>query len=342
MKRHGFLWDKIVNYDNLLLAHKNASKGKKSYRQVKKIDKNIEQNILDLILLLNSGKYKTSSYSRRIIWERGKEREIFRLPYWPDRVVQHAVVQVLAPIWQSSMIRSTYASIPGRGIHDARKRVLSQLRDNPDEMQYCLKIDIRKYYPSINHNKLKEVLRKKIKDTKVLELLDGVVESISVQSEGTGIPIGNYLSQWFANVYLSELDWRMKQQYKILGYHRYCDDCVIFHTDKSYLHQVREEITEWLWSEYKLTVKDNWQVFSSKARGIDFVGYRMWAEKTLLRKATKKRMAKKMSVSRGKKSVGNYESGIRSLPSYNGWTIHTSAYELRKKILSPWIEMVEK
>lgn len=336
MKRYGYLWEKIVNYDNLLLAHQEASKGKRKYRQVQKINENLDLHIKELINLLESGTYKTSEYTPRILNERGKERLIHRLPYWPDRVVHHAFVQILSPIWQKSMIRQTYASIPGRGIHDAKKDVLKALRNDTENTQYCLKIDIEKYYPSISHDKLLEILHIKIKDKRVMNILEEIIRSISIKDDGIGIPIGNFLSQWFANIYLTPCDWRIKQFYNIKYYFRYCDDMVMLHSNKEYLHTIKNDITEWLQGEYFLKVKDNWQIYPTKDRGIDFVGYRMWIEKVLIRNKTKKRMAKKLSISKCQNSQKAFKNGLNAIPSYNGWIQHGSAYKLTEKILKPW------
>jgi RNA-directed DNA polymerase len=340
MKRHGNLWEKIVSYENLFAAHKAASRGKRHYRSVLKVDDNIQEYIFEIQRLLNTGEFKTGKYKRSKIVERGKEREIFSLPYFPDRIIQHAFVQVLFPIWQSSMIRGTYSSIPGRGIHDAKTRLAKELRENPSETVYCLKIDIRKFYPSINHQKMMLIIREKIKDKKVLAVLDEVICSIHVTSKDTGIPIGNYLSQWFANIYLAEMDWKIKQFYKIKYYHRYCDDAVIIHKYKPYLHLIRKELSKWLADEFKLDIKNNWQVFQIAERGIDFIGYRFWHDKILLRKGIKRRMAKRLSIQKGKKSEASYRNSEKAVASYNGWLSHGSTRNLRNKILPPWIEMI--
>jgi len=339
MKRHGFLWDQIVSYDNLALAHQRARRGKSYQRQIADVDENLHERIVDLLVTMERGEYRTSPYLERLIFERGKERLIYRLPYWPDRVVHHAISQVLAPIWRGSMIRHTYASIPGRGIHDAAETVRRQLRTDPEGTPYALKMDVRKFYPSIPHDGLMEVLAHQIKDRRVLGLLEEIVRSIDVTAPGVGVPIGNYLSQWFANIYLSPTDHRFKEHYKVKYYHRYCDDIVALGPDKHELHQIRADFTTWLTETYGVDVKGNWQVFPVADRGIDFVGYRMFPEKTLLRKGTKKRMAAKLSMPAIQRSAGAAAAALRSAPAYDGWTSFGSTHDLREKLLSPVLKL---
>ena len=338
MKRHGHLYEQITDLDNLWSAHKAARKGKTQQRAVKRIDNNPDKHLHLLHDLLESGEYRTGRYSVREMAERGKARTIYRLPYWPDRVVQHAIAQVMIPIWQPTLIRHTYASIKGRGIHDAAHTVRAQLRTDRPGTKYCLKMDVRKFYPTIPHDLLVGLLSRKIKDARALDLLEEIVRSVSIASPDVGVPIGNYLSQWFANLYLSPADWRIKQHYRVRYYHRYCDDLVLLHHDKSFLHRVRWDLSEWLSREFRLDVKGDWQVFPVQARGVDFVGYRMWPDKTLLRKPTKKRMAARLSPERAaRRSPAGVQATRRSAGSYDGWTRFGSTRNLRTKIITPWM-----
>lgn len=337
MKRYGHLWSEIVSDENLRIAHATARKGKTWQDDVRRVDREIDTLIPALQVQLELGLYKTGKYSSRQLTERGKDRTIFRLPYWPDRVVQHAVCQVLAPIWRSQLVRHTYASIPGRGIHDAATILRDQLRTDRPGTEYCLKMDVRQFYPSIRHDIMKRVLRDRVKDPRVLVWLDEVIDSISVSEPGRGLPIGNYLSQWLANLFLAEADWRFKQHYKIRYYHRYCDDIVALSGSKEHLHEVRTDFIGWLKTEYALDVKGDWQVFPVAVRGIDFVGYRFFHEKTLLRKKLKKRMARALSPARAARSEVLYRRGMSATPSYDGWTRFGSNRNLRRKLIDNWV-----
>lgn len=337
MKRHGHLFDSIADPANILRAHERARRQKtKRQSAIRRIDQDPRRHALELHRTLLAGEYRTGTYSEMTITERGKERLIHRLPYWPDRVVHHAIVQVLAPVWLPTLIRHTYASIPGRGIHDAARTVRQQLRDDPEGTAYCLKLDVRKFYPSIPHDPLIDHLGRKIKDPRVLELLAEIVRSIDVTAPGVGVPIGNYLSQWFANLYLSPADHRIKQLHRVAYYHRYCDDLVLLGPDKAALHAIRADLDGFL-AGFGLDIKGNWQVFPVASRGVDFVGYVMFHDRTLLRKATKKRMAAKLSVPAARRSAAAHAKALRSVPSYDGWTRFGSTHDLRAKVLEPWL-----
>ena len=155
---------------------------------------------------------------------RTKRREIYQLPYFPDRITHHAIMNILEPIWVSVFTSDTYSCIKNRGIHAAAKRLKRELKLDPEGTKYCLKIDVRKFYPSIDHEILKQVVRRKIKDKRLLWLLDEIIDSAD------GVPIGNYLSQYFANLYLAYFDHWIKEE-RIKYYYRYADDIVILGSD---------------------------------------------------------------------------------------------------------------
>ena len=210
MKRHGDLIKPISSLSNVRLADNHARQNTKSKYEVYVHDSN--QDVENVILSenLENGTYKTSEYNTFKIYE-PKERLIFKLPYYPDRIAHHAIMNILKPIWIKTFIHQTYSSIEGRGIHMLKNELFKVLQEYPKETTYCLKMDVHKFYPSINHDILKIQIRKKIKDNKTLALLDEIIDSTDSLTPGVGVPIGNYLSQYFANVYLSEFDHIMKE-----------------------------------------------------------------------------------------------------------------------------------
>ena len=323
MKRYNNLFDKIVSLDNLYLADKKARRNKSSRKDIKEFDQNKEELLKKLQQNLINGTYKTSEYNTFIIRE-PKERLIFRLPYYPDRIVHHAVMNIMEPIWVSIFIKDTYSCIKHRGIHEALHNVKEALKD-VDNTTYCLKLDIRKFYPSIDHEVLKSIIRKKIKDWKLLQLLDEIIDS------SEGVPIGNYLSQFFANLYLSYFDHWVKEDKNIKYYYRYADDIVILYKDKESLQTLLRDIKQYLKDNLKLQLKNNYQVFPVESRSIDFVGYKIYHNFTLVRKALKKRYCKK-NAKLNKRST-NYKYYRRKMASYIGWFKHANCYSLLTKTI---------
>ena len=327
MKRYGNLYDTIISVDNLRLADEKARKGKGKSYGVRIFDKDKENNLQRLHNVLASGEFRTSKYSTFFVYE-PKEREIYRLPYYPDRILHHAIMNILEKIWVSTMTADTYACVKKRGIHKCAKKIKHDLKGEKDI--YCLKTDIRKFYPSIDHTVLKSVVRRKIKDKRLLKLLDEIIDSTD------GVPIGNYLSQYFANIYLSELDHTIKEQFHIKYYYRYADDTVILSHSKEELHSVEKFMKEYL-SGMKLTLKDNWRIFpvaknvnDNTGCGIDFMGYVFYLEHTRLRKTIKKNFIKQ-AIKVGRHHIT--PELIRTYDSaWNGWCKHANAINLHNII----------
>ena len=202
MKRYKDLYPKVYDIDNLRLAYYKARKGKGNRYGVKLFEKDVEGNLLQLQRELMSKTYRTSEYSIFKIYE-PKEREIFRLPF-RDRVVHHAIMNVIEPIWVSIFTADTFSCIKKRGIHGAQRSVKTDLENDRSGTTYCLKGDITKFYPSIDHDIMKSIVRRKIKDPDLLWLIDEIIDS------APGVPIGNYLSQYLANLYLAYFDHDIK------------------------------------------------------------------------------------------------------------------------------------
>jgi len=310
MKRINNLFDQICSIENLHLADSKARKGKGNQHSVKSHDRNRDANIIRLHNDLLAGSFKTSRYTTFFIFE-PKRREIFRLPYFPDRIVHHAIMNALEPIWVPMFTRDTYSAIKGRGVHSMGSQIRKALKDVP-QTQYCLKLDIQKFYPSVDHDIMKQVIRRKIKDGRLLKLLDEIIDSAE------GLPIGNYLSQFLANLYLSEFDHWIKQELKVKYYFRYCDDIVILASDKPYLHAILAKIRAFLSTKLRLKIKSNYQVFPVDVRGIDVGGYRFFRLHTLLRKRIKQSFARAIVKGHPEKS----------LAAYSGWAKHAHCINL--------------
>lgn len=321
MKRYGNLYGLICSYENLVAAAEYARKGKARQKTVQTFFANFEENIRQLQEELVNHTFKTSEYSVFRIFE-PKERIIYRLPF-RDRIVHWAVMLVVEPIWIKSFTRDTYACIKGRGIHALQRRLEEDLRVDPEGTEYCLKIDVKKFYPTIDHDILKSVIRRKIKDPELLALLDEIIGSVP---DGAGVPIGNYLSQFFANLYLSELDHLLKEQFRARYYYRFADDIVILGSDKETLRGILVFINHYLFSERNQRIKSNFQIFPVESRGIDFVGYVTRHEYALARKKNKKNLCRKVAEYR---KQGLSEEQIRlKTASRVGFMIHANTNHL--------------
>lgn len=312
MKRYGFLYDKIYSINNLKLAHKNASKGKKRYREVIAVNKELETHLVRLHKILKYKTFTNSLYEVFIRNDKGKEREIYKLPYFPDRIIHHAIMQILEPIWKPTLIADTFQSIKGRGVHQAKRKIIKALRNN-SELNYYLQIDIKKFYPSINNSILKNVLRKKIKCRDTLWLLSQIINSTK------GVPIGNYLSQYFGNLYLGELDNFIKGK-KVKHYYRYCDDIVILGTDKDSLKNVFTLLYNYITIQLQLQIKKSWKLREINNHGINFLGFIIFKNKILLRKKIVKGYKKSLKI-------GN----PASIASYKGWLMAGNCYNLKQR-----------
>jgi len=326
MKRYNNLYEKIFELENIKLAHKNARKGKTHYSEVKMVDADPDRYFEEIHEILKNKTFKNAEYRMFIKIDKGKRREIFKLPYFPDRIIQHAIMIILEPIWMSTLITDTYSSLKDRGIHKGVKRIKKALKDR-DNTKYCLKMDVKKFYPSIDHDILKNIIRRKIKDKDLLWILDVIIDS------SAGVPIGNYLSQYFGNLYLSSLDHWLKEEKKCQYVFRYCDDICILDSDKKHLSNLREEISVYLEDKLKLTLKENWQVFPVAVRGIDFLGYRFFHDYTLLRKGTATRFKRRLkSIKKNHKILTpiNILSGVMS---YTGWMKYADCYRLQNKYI---------
>lgn len=294
MKRIGNLYNKIISIENLYLAERNAGKRKTKYSEIINFRRNLDENILKLHKSLINKNYVVSEYSYFLIYE-PKERKISKLPY-KDRIVHHAILLHTEVIFTSSFISQTYSCIKNRGIHNCLKILTKYIRNN--DLSYCLKLDIRKFYPSINNDKLKLLLRRKFKDRDLLNLFDKIIDSHK------GVPLGNYTSQFFGNFYISQFDHWVKEELSEKFYLRYCDDIVILGNSKEHLHNLRIKVQKYLLEELGL-VLSNYQVFPI-TEGIDFLGYKSYKKYILLRKSIKLRFIRMIRYNRNKKSLASY------------------------------------
>ena len=331
MKRVGNIYEKIIQLGNIESAVMHAAKGKSKRKNVEKILDSPTYYAMQVQKMLKEHTYIPSPYVEMKILDgaRKKERIIYKPQFYPDQVVHWALMLQLEPILMKGMYEFCCASVKNRGILYGKRHLDKILVDDRKYTKYCLKLDVKKFYPSIDKTILKQKFRKKIKDRETLWLIDLIIDS-----SDEGVPIGNYTSQWFANFYLSDLDHFIKEELKVKYYVRYMDDMVLFSNNKKQLHKIKLAIDDFLAKEH-LRIKENWQLFKTDSRPLDFLGYRFYRGYSTLRKSNFlriKRRAKKIS----KKKELNFHDAA-SMLSYSGWLKHCNSYNYQQKYIKPYI-----
>jgi hypothetical protein len=323
MKRQGFLYKKICDHQNIRSALISASKNKTKKFAVKNTLKDFDKSTEFVRSLLVSKSYVPNKYFASVIKDgiSGKERTIYKPKFFPDQIIHWCLINQIKALLLRGMYHWSCASIPGRGPHYAKKACERWIRNDYKNTKYCLKIDIRKYYPNIDKDRLKKKFRPLVKDLDTLWLIDAIIDS-----HHEGLPIGNYTSQWFANFYLQDADHFIKETLGVKYYIRYMDDLVMFDSNKRELRKKLDKLRTFLESE-ALTVKGNWQIFNVSKRQLDFCGFCFARKKTFIRKRISRRMRRK-HLSFQKKPNANKAA---SLMSYYGWVTHTDSYVLFQK-----------
>ena len=292
MKRLGQLWDRLISWDNLLLAYHKARRGKRSRPDVAQFALALEPALLKLQQQLRNGSYRPGAYRQFTIYDR-KPRLISAAPF-RDRVVHHAVMNIIEPPLDQRFIDDCYACRRGKGVHAAVNRYQAYAQ----QYDYALKLDIRQYFPSIDHLLLKQILARRIKDPRVLQLLAAIIDGsppspadfdcfagddlISAVQRRRGIPIGNLTSQFFANLYLDDFDHWLKQDLRMPAYLRYVDDLILLDNDKARLWQASRAIESYLQSLRLRLHPQKRQIYRTTG-WVDVLGYRVSRTRRLLR-----------------------------------------------------------
>lgn len=262
-----------------------------------------------------------------------KQRSII-VPTLEELVVQHCVVNALKPLFTKGMYEHSYASLPKRGAHKGKKVIEKWLRCDAQNTKYVLKMDIHHFFDSIPHSVLKAKLAKYVKDELMLDLLYKIIDVTD-----SGIPLGFYTSQWFSNWYLQELDHYIKEHLSAAHYVRYMDDMVIFGRNKKTLHRMRAEISRYLEDNLGLALKANWQVFlfdwNGKGRDLDFMGFRFYRDRIVLRKSIMYKATRKANKISKKSKVTAYD--VRQMMSYLGWINCTDVYHMYELWIKPYV-----
>lgn len=346
MKRFGYLWESIISFDNLLLAYKKARKGKQSRNEVAFFSLNLEKELFQLQQALKDKTYRPGKYRTFTIYER-KPRLISAAPF-RDRVVHHALLNIIEPLLDRRFIYDSYACRKDKGVHKAVDRYQAWSK----RYAYVLKMDISRYFPSIDQPILKQQLARHIKDPNVLALFGVILECspkfpqealqyfpdddlLTPLERRTGIPIGNLTSQFLANLYLNGFDHFVKEQLRAKAYLRYVDDFMLLSNSKTQLHQWRYDIEAFLVS-LRLRLHPKKVNIFSVYKGVDVLGYRVFPFYRLLRNDNGHRFNRRLRKFSEAYAMGemDWEDFNPSVQSWIGHAMQADTLGLRETLFN--------
>jgi len=308
----------MCSFESLLNAYKRARRANPNSKSTLVFGWQLEKNIIELRNELINGQYRHGKYHEFIVVD-AKKRNIKAAPF-RDRIVHQALCATLEPIFERRFIGDSYACRHGKGTHNALLKLESWLRRNDD--CYVLSCDISKYFASIDHSILIDVISSRVRDVRIIGICRLIIESAD-DSPNRGIPIGNLTSQLFANIYLDVFDHYVKRSLGIKHYIRYMDDFLILGDNKKTLYEVKTKISEFLDSRLGLTLHHKKANISPMASGVQFLGYRVFRYYRLLRKSTVTRFARrirryKLLIASG--AMGNEEFSV----GLQSWYAHAN------------------
>lgn len=331
------IYEKICSFENLYFAYIKARKGKRYKDEILRFGENQEELLLQLQKELLDETYCHGEYHEFIVCD-SKKRNIKAAPF-RDRIVHHAFCNVVVPIFENGFIYDSYACRKGKGTHGAvtrlRKFLRSAYETNDEKCRggYCLQGDVSKYFDNVDHRILFELLGKKISDEKTLRLAEMIIKSTCTK-EGKGIPIGNLTSQFFANLYLNELDQFVKHTLKKHHYIRYMDDFIILGNDKRELSRIEMQIGDFLQKKLLLGLHPKKTIIHPVRKGVDFLGYILFEKYVRLRKSTVMRFEKRIKAYKKKCAKGLMfpEEITLSAKSWVAYAKHARSWKLRQRV----------
>lgn len=346
MKIYKDLFQRMTEIDSIFKAWDEFKKGKRNKLDVQIFEYDLENNLFQLQQDLIIKAYKPGAYSK--FYVRDPKPRIIHKTEVRDRIIHHLLFKTLSPIFEPTFICDSYSCIKNRGTHKAIKRLEIFARKTFQTHGQCfiLKCDVRKFFPTINHKILLNIISRTIKDPDVLWLIKLIVKGFATQSQNVsspiGVPIGNLTSQLFANIYLNELDQYLKQTLKIKYYLRYTDDFIIVHYNKNYLLYLKSLISKFLEKCLHLSLHPEKVYIRKYKQGFDFLGYIVLPKARILRTKTKNRIFRKLKGKFKLFILGKIseKSLLQSINSYLGVFSHADSYKLQKKLLkdfSSWV-----
>lgn len=316
------IFENIISLENLFLSWDEFKKGKMGKTDVQNYNLFSENNIFQLYQELKSKTYKHGEYYSFYVKD-PKLRHIHKACV-KDRILHHAIFRILYPIFDKSFIFDSYSCRKNKGTHRAINRLQKFFREeskNNSKTTYVLKLDVRKFFDSIDHNTLLFLIKKRVKDKDAIWLIGAIINSFST-SLNKGIPLGNITSQLFANIYLNKLDYFVKHILRVKYYIRYCDDSAIINCDEKYLNNLVLAINTFLGRDLKLFLHQDKIIIRKFSQGIDFLGYVSFPYHRVLRIKTKRRMFERISN--------------KNIQSYLGILKHCNGFKIKKEISSKY------
>lgn len=344
MKRHKNLWEKVASLHNLAAAARDALRGKRGKRAGAEFFGKWETEVIALERELQDGRYRPGAYHYFTIHE-PKERVVAAAPF-RDRVVHHALVRVLEPIFEPRFIEDSYACRPGRGTHAGMRRALHFAKHFP----FALKCDIRRYFPSIDQGLLRDKIARVVADRRVMELIDLILAShvervdqvwptvgdlFAVAERRRGLPIGNLTSQFFANIFLDRFDHFVKQELRVKGYVRYVDDFLLFGESRAQVRNWGQACREFLAGERLEIHPDKYRLIPT-ADGVDFCGFVVRADgRVRVRSANARRFRRKFLAMRREVRAGRLDPAelTTSVRAWVAHAEHAQSWGLRRAVL---------
>ncbi len=345
MKTCKDLYCKLCSYDNLIKAFKKARKGKSKKWYVKEFEDNLENNLLQLKYELETLTYYPKPLKRFVI--RDPKTRIIHASQFRDRIVHHALCNIIEPIFDKTFIYDSYANRKKKGTHAALKRfdcfkrkvsrngkLVRNAKDNNMVVGYVLKADIKHYFDTVDHEILLRIIKKKIRDEKIIWLVQRVLDNHNFKILGKGMPIGNLTSQFFANVYLNELDYFVKHELRVKYYLRYVDDFVILHRSKEMLESYKEHTNEFL-KTVRLELHPEKSRIISLHKDVALLGFRVFFHYKLPRtnnllKFEKRLMELMRKYERGEITKEKLMESIEGWFAYVKWA---NTYKFRKRLM---------
>jgi len=344
MKSYNHLFEELISDENLETAIYRSARGKTRRTAVKEVLNNKKKFVNKIRKQLQTKTYKIKQHTVHLIMD-GKPRLIIKPDYQTEQILHHAIVQILSPIILKSMYKYSCGSIPKRGAHYGKKYLEKYISSHTTEIKYVLKMDIHHFFQSIDTNILKQKFRQLIHDPNMLYILDLVIDSKVALYEGKlhdmGMPIGFYTSQWFANLFLQDLDHYIKEVLGVKCYVRYVDDMIIFHKNKKELRKILAAIKTYL-SNLGLTLKSTYQISRfdyidkqglRRGRPLDFIGFKFYRDRVVLRKKILCKMLRKVNRISKKEKISVINAS--AMLSYFGWLKHTNSYSLYQNRIKP-------